>query len=236
MTLAGTYFATALLIKFILESLGKIYQGFEIRKLTSNTMGAGKLIASTLFNVFYITAMNEKFSKDKNDHDNKSNNNDSNNSINNNNTIYPKTDIGQLAIQYPGTAPVSFPFYGSSQQGFGIPPPNYSMEQLVRDNAVFSRHVITPVPQLPPRPLSRGMSSSQLSITESRHRKQPEIPKVKLFNPEACTFIPLAEETQHDQTQLEITDNDQEIVDVSITPEVDRNGTGMTVGTTSSQM
>jgi hypothetical protein len=232
MTLAGTYFATLLLIKFILESLGKIYQGFEIRKLTSNTMGAGKLIASTLFNVFYITAMNEKFTADivesKSDNDNKNDNNPNNNN-NNDGSIYPKADIGQLAIQYQGNAPLMnyHPFYNSSQQGFGIPPPQTlslpppHYRDKFHDHQAALRNHPPPLPKRPPTP------TSTLTITEIRQRDQPEVPVLKGKNPAACEFIPAGDDSIHNKTLTEIDEeNDLEVAECSFSPEIDRNVTG----------
>jgi hypothetical protein len=74
--IAGTYFAVILSLTFIAEMIGKIYKGFEINRLTDNTMGAGKLILASLFNVLYITAMDKQFVKKK---PTNNNNNDANN-------------------------------------------------------------------------------------------------------------------------------------------------------------
>ncbi len=60
---AAVWFAAFLLVKFILEILTGIVRGFEIATLTRNTMSFGRVVLSSIFQIFYITALTNLFKK-----------------------------------------------------------------------------------------------------------------------------------------------------------------------------
>ena len=154
LTIAGTYFAVILLIKFIAEMIGKIYQGFEIKRLTDNTMGAGKLIIASLFNVLYITAMDKQFVKRKSPIDltvnGNNNNDDDKNDFNQNggnllSSPYINTQ-NQNQNQKPNQNQSSAPPFNIQ---FIQPPPLYTSNQYVKTQTPYQQAIDYPIPMQP---------------------------------------------------------------------------------------
>ncbi len=57
-------FSLFLFIKFMMEVVSVIMRAFEIQKLSNRTMHLGKVLFSSIFNVFYITAITNLFRED----------------------------------------------------------------------------------------------------------------------------------------------------------------------------
>jgi hypothetical protein len=209
MTLAGTYFATILLIKFIMEMIGKVYQGLQLRTLTHNTLGAGRMLGIALLDIFSIVAINQRFK----DEDNKKGNNDDNgnnqNNNNNGNRLYPNPHSKtQLALQFPSSAPTiedNRYLYNNKQSTTPItPPPNYHSNINTLESHIFSSP-FSPIPR-PPASAVTPLRSNTPTFLEGRNNYKP-LEGINL-RASACTFIP---ETNDNIASLSDINTDDEM-------------------------